>query len=884
MLRATQPRCEYLSDPIGIDERRPRLSWRLESPQRDQIQTAYQVQVAGSREQLEAGTDLWWDSGRIDSDENQAVYAGRPLGSRDRAHWRVRLWDRDGAVSDHSPAAGWEMGLLEDGDWTAGWIEDPARAGDEASSRPTYFRRQFEVGAGLARARVHASALGVYHLSVNGEAATDALFRPGWTDYSIRTQYQTVDVTGRLAEGANALGAVLADGWYSGHVGFLGRHAYGVVPKLLVQIELTYDDGRVETIVSEPGWRCSFGPIVEADMQMGESHDARLEEPGWDRAGFDDGSWRRAAPGSGARTHLVAERCEPVRATEEIHPVSHRLLASGATLFDLGQNMVGWVRLRVSAPAGRTVTLRHAEVLDDSGELYVTNLRAARATDRYVTRGGGAETWEPRFTFHGFRYVEVSGLDGELPETTVTGIVVHQDLARTGDFSCSDQQVNQLQRNIVWGQRGNFLEVPTDCPQRDERLGWMGDAQVFVRTGCWNMDCAAFYTKWMRDVADSVSPGGSFGDVVPTPRHGPGGHAWLDAAPAWGDAGVIVPWTLYRCYGDRRLLERSFDDAAGWVDHVHRHNPHLIWEHHLGNNYGDWLSVGEETPKLLLATAFFAHSADLVARMARILGREREARHYQALFERIRAVYEHTYVGADGRVFGDTQTGYVLTLRFDLVGQERRATLASHLARGVEGAGRRLTCGFVGVEHLLFALSENGNPDLAYHLLRNRDYPSWLYAVEHGATTIWERWDGWTEERGFQTPVMNSFNHYSFGAVGSWLYQTVAGIDLADDAPGYRRLRIAPQPGGGLTWARAHLDTVRGRVRSAWRTDGGGFELEIEVPAGSTAEVRLPVADPARIRESGRALGQAEGVHGTTRDGGAVVVTTGSGVYRFHTE
>jgi alpha-L-rhamnosidase len=882
LLRPTQPRCEYLFDPIGIDERQPRLSWRLESPQRDQIQTAYQVQVAGSRAQLEAGDGLWWDSGRVESEENHAFYAGRPLASRDRAHWRVRLWDRNGAVSDHSVAATWEMGLLEKDDWSADWIEDPERADDESSSRPTYFRRELEVGPRLRQARIHASALGIYRLSVNGQPATDAVFRPGWTDYNLRTQYQTLDVTGLLTEGANAVGTVLADGWYAGHVGFLDRHVYGVVPKLLVQIELTYDDGHVDTIVSEPGWRCAYGPIVETDMQMGETYDARLEEPGWDRAGLDDASWRRAASASGARTHLVAERCEPVRATQEIHPISHRLLPGGATLFDLGQNMVGWIRLHLSAPAGRTLTLRHAEVLDDAGELYVTNLRAARATDHYVTRGGDVETHEPWFTFHGFRYVEVSGLEGELPETAVTGIVAHQDLARSGDFSCSDQLVNQLQRNIVWGQRGNFLEVPTDCPQRDERLGWMGDAQVFIRTGCWNMDCAAFFTKWMKDVADSVSPGGSFGDVIPSPRKGPGGGAWLDAAPAWGDAGVIVPWTLYHCYGDRRLLERSFDDAAGWVDHVHRHNPGLIWEHHLGNNYGDWLAVGEETPKLLVSTAFFAHSADLVARMAGVLGREREARRYRELFDRIRAVYERTYVGADGRVFGDTQTGYALTLRFNLVAEERRGTLASHLARRVEGAGRRLTSGFVGVEHLLFALSENGNPDLAYHLLCNRDYPSWLYAVEHGATTIWERWDGWTEERGFQTPAMNSFNHYAFGAVGSWLYQTVAGIDIG--APGYRRVRIAPTPGGGLTWARAYLDTVRGRVRCAWRTDEGGFELEVEVPAGSTAEIRLPVADPDRVRESGRTLGQAEGVHGAIRRDGAVTVETGSGVYRFHTE
>jgi alpha-L-rhamnosidase len=609
---------------------------------------------------------------------------------------------------------------------------------------------------------------------------------------------------------------------------------------------------------------------------MGESYDARREMPGWAEPGFDDSGWYGVEVEEIEGTNLVARPDEGIRVTEELETKTVTEPESGRYVFDLGRNMVGWVRLKVEGEAGTKVTLRHAEALKPDGTIYTTNLRSARATDHYMLGGEGEEVYEPRFTFHGFRYVEVTGYPGEPQPDAITGRVVHSATPPSGSFECSSSLVNKLQENIVWGQRGNFLSVPTDCPQRDERLGWMGDAQIFTRTASFNMDVAAFFEKWMTDVQDAQSPEGAFPDVAPLLR----GSGLIDlrwGAPAWGDAGVIVPWTIYRTYDDTRIVERHYEAMARWMEYLHEANPALIRKNRMGNNYGDWLSPkGDHTPKHLLATAYWAYDAKLMAEMAEATGRYDDASEYRDLNERIKAAFEEAYVSPDGRIEGDTQTCYLLALHMDLLPEDLRSAAAEHLMRNIEREDWHLSTGFVGVGYLCPVLTEAGYTDVAYRLLTNETYPSWGYTIKNGATTIWERWDGWTEA-GFQSPNMNSFNHYSLGSVGEWLYRYVAGIDLG--TPGYGHILIRPRPGGSLTHASGEYDSVRGRISSSWKIEGDRFVLEALIPPNTTATVHVPSTDD--ISEGGRPADEADGVEFLRTGEGETVLSVGSGRYEF---
>jgi alpha-L-rhamnosidase len=598
---------------------------------------------------------------------------------------------------------------------------------------------------------------------------------------------------------------------------------------------------------------------------MGESYDARDEMPGWAEPGFDDSGWYGVEAEEIGDTNLVAQPDEGIRVTEELEAKTVTEPESGRYVLDLGRNMVGWVRLKVEGEAGTRVTLRHAKALNPDGTIYTTNLRSARATDHYVLGGDGEEVYEPRFTFHGFRYVEV------------TGRVVHSATPPSGSFECSSRMVNKLQENIVWGQRGNFLSVPTDCPQRDERLGWMGDAQVFVRTASFNMDVAAFFEKWMVDVEDAQSPEGAFPDVAPMLK-GSGLIDLTGGAPAWGDAGVIVPWTIYRTYDDTRIVERHYDAMARWMEYLYRANPDLIRKNRMGNNYGDWLSPkGDHTPKHLLATAYWAYDAKLMAEMVEATGRQEDAEEYRDLNERIKAAFQAAYVSPDGRIEGDTQTCYLLALHMELLPEELRSAAAEHLVRTIEREDWHLSTGFVGVGYLCPVLTEAGYTGVAYRLLENETHPSWGYTIRNGATTIWERWDGWTEEKGFQSPNMNSFNHYSLGSVGEWLYRYVAGIDLGE--PGYGRIVIRPRPGGNLTHASGAYDSVRGRISSSWKIEDNQFVLETLIPPNITATDHVPSTDD--VSEGGRPVDEADGVEFLRAEEGETVLAVGSGRYEF---
>jgi len=519
--------------------------------------------------------------------------------------------------------------------------------------------------------------------------------------------------------------------------------------------------------------------------------------------------------------------------------------------------------------------VRYGEVLQESGALYTENLRTSEATDYYITAGGPLEIFEPKFTSHGFRYAEIVGVTTAPDLASATAVALRNDIPWTGTLETSDATINQLERNIRWGQRSNFQAVPIDCPQRDERLGWMADAQVFFPTSAYNADVASFFTRWLGDVRYAQSAEGSFSDVAPKIT------ILTDGAPAWGDAGVIIPWELYKMYGDARVLEVSYDSMRRWIDFLELNNPDLIWSRRYGNHYGDWLQIDALTPRDVLATAYFAHSTELVSEAARALGKELEAEHYSELAGRIKAAFRNHFVDPEGRITGDTQTDYLMALKFRLLPESETATLAKHLIRTIEEHGGRLTTGFVGVALLCPVLCDIGRPDLAFTLLQREDYPSWIYSIRQGATTIWERWDAFTQEHGFQSARMNSFNHYALGSIGEWLYRYVAGIDQTVASTAFRELSIAPNVGGTLTSVTAGYETPNGLVKSSWQREGSRFTLAVEVPPGSTARVTIPSDIREKVFEGGAEIGKQAGLSSIKVGEANVSLTVASGRYSF---
>ena len=887
--------CEYRIDPLGIDNPQPRLSWKLMSHERGQRQSAYQILVATAPEKLTPGRADLWDSGRIPSDRTTLLeYRGVPLASRTACYWKVRCWDMDQAPSPWSEPASWTMGLLRPGDWQAQWIgydknrpqwKDPNHT---VLPPAVFLRKEFTAPKQVRRALVYASALGIYDLHLNGGKVGNDYFAPGWTDYDKRVYYRAYDVTGRVNPGDNVLGIILADGWYAGYVGFAGhkREHYGRFPRALAQLEIEYTGGSHQTVATGPDWQASYGPILEADFLMGEVYDARQElrsslnypeRSGWDHPWCDTGKWDRVNVGAGKPVLLQAYPSDPVRVTQELKPVAITEPKPGVFIFDLGQNFAGIVRLRAKGQPGERITLRYGEILDANGGLFTKNLRSARATDTYICGGDGVETWSPRFTFHGFRYVEVSGYPGRPGPEAVTGLALNSDMKRTGEFACSNEMVNKLYCNLTWSQRSNYLEIPTDCPQRDERLGWTGDAQIFIRTGSYNYDIGPFFTKWLVDLRDGQHPEGGFPSVAPTrplPEWG---------VNAWADAGVICPWVMYQVYGDKQLLADSYPSMVKWVEFQRKNSDKLIRPN---KGYADWVAVGSSTPPTVVNTAYFAHSADLVARAARVLGRNTDARKYEQLFGMIRQAFTKNFVAPDGRIRGDSQTGYVLALAFELLPAEKRPQAIQYLIEDIQKHDNHLTTGFLGLSMLMPVLSTSGHTDTAYALLLQETFPGWLYSIRQGATTIWERWDSYTHEKGVNPSGMNSFNHYSFGAVGEWMFRTILGIDT--DGPGFRRLIFRPQVGGDLTWARGHYDSISGPIESAWKItpikgDQSRFDYRLSIPANTTAILYLP-GKAASIREGGRPLAKAAGVKFLRQEGHTAVLEVASGDYAFTSE
>lgn len=765
---------------------------------------------------------------------------------------------------------GWEMAMELGAFGSAPWSESVLHRAQFAPV--AQMRRAFDAKPGVRRATLYATALGIADFHLNGARVGADYFTPGWTDYRKRLYYHSYDVTALVRAGeANVLGAQLANGWYAGHVGHKFPGLYGTLPKLYAQLEIEYGDGTRERVATDAQWRCGHGEIRGADLLQGETCDKRLATQDWDLPGYDDAAWKTVtleAPEI-VPPLLQAYPGAPVRQFETLPARAYTEPQPGVYVYDLGQNMVGWARITVKGDAGQRIQVRHTEMLQDNGMPYTEALRSAQAADTYLLAGGAPETLEPAFTFHGFRYVEIRGLESPPPLDAVTGIVLHADVPITADFETSNPLLNQLAQNIAWGLKGNYLEAPTDCPQRDERLGWTGDAQFFMPTALYTAGIGAFFNKWLVDlIQDGQLEDGSFPHVAPDVIQGGG-------AVAWGDAAIICPWLYYQFYGDTAVIERHYDRLMKGMDFLEKTSNHYIRKD-LG--FGDWLNLGGGAKDEVICTAYYAYLADIMAQMAGLIGRTDAAARYTELHKNIRQAFIDNFVDDEGRILESSQTGYALAFAFDLIPEDLRDKAADHYIKEIERFDGHLATGFIGTPRLLPTLSLAGRDDVAYRLLLNTTYPSWLFQVTLGATTMWERWNGWTPDQGFGDSKMNSFNHYAFGAVGEWMYSRIAGI--RPETPGFSRIRIEPVPGGGLTSARMAYQSIRGPIVSTWRIENGSFTLDVEIPANTTARVRIPTADPDAVTESGQPL-EAAGITVESRDATGVACDIGSGTYRF---
>ncbi len=885
---ATALSCEHKTDPVGIDTPAPRLSWKLQTTTRNQKQTAYQIKVATSAT-FDKKSLVWDSNKKIAATSVLLPYEGMTLRSGTRYFWQVKIWDAQGVESAWSAVSFWEMSLLTASDWKAKWIE-PAlqQIAKEEDSPASMLRKSFVIKSKITSARAYVTSHGFYELHLNGQKVGNEELTPGWTSYHKRIQYQTYDVTAQLRTGANAVGAFLGEGWYRSPLGWEDNIAYyGKRLGLLCQIHVKYANGSEETIGSDDTWKYTTdGPIRINELYDGEAYDATREMKGWDEASFDDSKWAAVQIANFDNNVLIAPQGVPTKRIEEIKPIKVFRTPKGLLVADMGQNMVGWIRLKISGPRGTKITLRHAEVLDKFGDFYLDNLRSAKAKATYTLKGDGQETFEPRFTFMGFRYVSIEGAPTEINAENLTGVVVHSDMKPTGTFDCSNPLVNQLQRNILWGQKGNFVDVPTDCPQRDERLGWTGDAQAFCRTAAYNMNVAAFFTKWLKDLAADQRPDGSVPFVSPDIINKMGGNS-VPVSAGWADVAVIAPWTIYQVYGDKRLLETQYPSMKAYVEYQRKKSVNYLWKN--GSVFGDWLfykpamnshtEADGFTNRDYICAAFFGYSTSLLTEAARALGKTEDVAQYGALFENIKKSFNAQYVTPEGRIAPDSQTAYVLALMFDLLPENLRSKATNYLVEDIEGRKNHLSTGFLGTPYLCHVLSQNGRADVGYDLLLQETYPSWLYPVKMGATTIWERWDGQKPDSTFQDKGMNSFNHYAYGAIGDWMYRVVAGIEIDPNKPGYQHFFVQPQPTNKLSYAKATFESNYGEIAAGWQRQNGKMKMTVKVPANTTATIKIPHGTVAGITESGSPL--KDGFPDAKATKGVVELVVGSGDYIF---
>ncbi len=837
---------EGFTDPIGFHDPTPRFTWKL--PAGVKRQTAYQLEVS-------SGGDRW-DSGWVESDRSVLVpYGGDPFRSRQVAEWRVRYRDGQGVEHDWSEPARFEMGLLENSDWKASWIR-PSQQSDPATEPVATLRRRFTVDGEIRQARLHVTARGLFELNLNGERVSEDHFANGWTAYDQRLDTLSYPVGDALQSGDNTLEVLLGSGWYAGRLTWEGRRygLYGKHPELLLQLEIEYADGSTATIVSDGDWEGTFeGPIVSSSIYDGETYDARRPTDGWAPV---------VANAELGPARLTPKPFAPVRQTDVLETREVTEPEPGRFVFDLGQNIVGWPRIRVPVEKDGTLTLRFAEMLKQDGTLYTENYRSAKSTNSYTAAETGTIEWEPTFTFHGFRYVEISGLPGDAEPSPdwVRGVVLRSDLRPAGEFHSSHAKLNQLQSNIVWGWRGNALDIPTDCPQRDERLGWTGDAQVFCPTASFNDDCLAFWKSWLGSMRDDQMPDGRIPHVIPDVL-----PDWPGDAPGWMDAATIIPWELWVRTGDREVLEENYEmmrKLVGWYrsQSVDGLTPGI-------KGFGDWLQPYSEgtqgdtrrgdTPTALLGNLFYAHSAEILGKTARVLGKREDSRRFLDEAADVKRAFVDHYLDGDGRLRNapETQTAYVLTIAFDIVPATRKQQLAGHLVRLIGEADGHLRTGFLGTPHLVRVLDETGHPELACELLFKESYPSWFFSINQGATTLWERWNSYSHEDGFGDAGMNSFNHYAYGAIGQWMYERLAGLAPDPTQPGYKHFFVRPLFASQLDSVSASHETPYGKASSSWQRidgDGGEVELSVEVPPNSTASIEFPGESQSMMVAPGR--------------------------------
>lgn len=1062
-LSVTRLHCEALTNPLAVAHPRPRLSWIVQSNERHQRQSAYQILAASRPELLAQNRGDLWDSGKVVSDETINIeYDGQPLASTQRCWWKVRVWDDADQASAWSETAVFAQALSPT-DWQSDWIgfdqtrdldlppapfdgahwiwlgsnkaSQPAgifvgtltlpddavivdsqmaiavsgryrffwgmeqyvvsederaswqrpyirhmnerlhpgdnyfllaaeqdgsqlpgvlfkitvqtedgqiytlvsdetwRASEDIPEQlpangnkwppkiwytpdrsrewptcqivaeygaepwgilygtenylppPAYLRGGFTIAKPIRQATLYATAFGTYDLHLNGQRVNQCYFDPGWTDYNIRLYYRAFDVSSMLQIGENIVGVILADGWYSGYIGWYhGRDTYGKFPRFRGQIQVEYEDDTIEVLSTTANWKAAIGPIREADMLMGEVYDARKEMIGWHIPGYNDTQWQPVDTGAVLSPLLQPHPGPPVIALENEHfiPQTINEPQPGVYIFDLGQNFAGIVRLKVEkAAVGQKIIIRYGERLKIDGTLYTKNLRTARATDTYICCGDAKEIWSPRFTFHGFQYVEVTGLTTPPDKETITGIPLSTDTPHAGSFTCSDELANKLASNIYWSQRSNYLEVVTDCPQRDERLGWGDSAWTFLRAGALRADIQAFYTKWMVDWDDAQYPDGLFPWLAPLviTKMDVSGAGWAGSGPAWADAGVICPWTIYDLYGDHRQLAQHYPAMVRQVAWYRQTSRPDLLPPPVYKCLGDWLNYQAEIPDDVFRTIFFAYSVGLVARSAEVLGKHEDAGYYTQLYKDIKYIFQQTYVDGNGRILGDTQSGYALALLFDLLTDAQAVQAAQHLVDNIHAFGWRPTTGLIGTLPLMLALSKIGRNDVAYRLLHNERFPGWNFSIKNGATTIWERWDSWTPEMGFGDASMNSFNHFSLGAVYQWMVETIGGIRKEGSA--YKRLLIAPEPGGNITSAHVTYDSIHGLIETAWQVDGSHLDLMVQIPANTTATIILPSTNQDDICENGRSLSESTDLQFIKQEPDRIFLAAGSGRYQF---
>jgi len=896
--------CEYRVNPLGLDAAKPRLSWLLESSERGQRQTAYQVLAATRPDLLSKGEADLWDSGKVPSGASvHVVYGGQPLRAGQRAYWKVRAWDRDDRPSADSPAAWWEMGLLTPSDWRATWItrrrKEPLSEQKMFEDDPApLFRKEFLIGKKISRARVYVSGLGYYELRLNGQRVGDHVLDPGWTTYAKRVLYSTYDVTDQLKQGRNALGVILGNGWFNP----LPLRLWGAInprdsltvgePRVIQQLVADFTDGTSQTIVTDESWKVGDGPILRNSVYLGEVYDARKEQPDWDQPGFDDSNWQQAASASEPLGPLRAQDAPPIRVTRVLKPVKLTESKPGINIFDLGQNFAGWIRLRVQGPAGTRVKLRYGELLYPDGTLNgMTSVcgqikqggpdyrydgngapKTAWQMEEYILKGEGEEVYTPRFTFHGFRYVEVTGYPGKPTLASLEGLRLNSDVAAAGSFICSNERINRIQQMVLWTELSNLFSVESDCPHR-EKFGYGGDIVAAGEMAIFNFGMSRFYAKAAQDLADAVRPNGGFTETAPYVGISDEGLGDKSGPVGWGTAHPFLLWQLYQYYGDKRLLEENYEPAKRWIALLRSRARDGV----LDNGISDHESLVPK-PRALTGTGFYYFNVKLFARIARTLGKESEAAETEALSETIKAAFNRKFLQpGTGRYDTATQACQAFALYLGLVPPAEKDRALAVLVRDIEDThAGHLTTGIFGTKFMLHALAASGRADVAFKVVNQSTFPGWGHMLENGATTLWEHWE-------FSDNTY-SHNHPMFGSVSEWFYRVLAGINAAPDAVGFDKIVIRPRPVGDLKWVKASYDSVHGKVVSEWSREAGRFNLRIRVPVGATATVTLPAKNGTAVTESRRPIEHAAGVERLTRVSGEAVVAVGSGEYEFESE